>query len=57
MTPARTLSNLLVPLVAGVLGASFALAIFFGLGFASDDHGLCPLPAAGVHPHQCGGRP
>lgn len=57
MTPARTLSNLLVPLVAGALGASFALAIFFGLGFASDDHGLCPLPAAGVHSHQCGGRP
>lgn len=57
MTPARPLSPLLVPLVAGGLGASFALAICFGLSFARDDHGLCPLPAAGVHPHQCGGRP
>lgn len=57
MTQTRTLSPLLVPLVAGVLGASFALAVCFGLSVGRVDHGLCPLPATGVHPHQCGGRP
>lgn len=65
MTQPRTLAAVLVPLVpllalvGGAVGASLALAMWFGPGAPrmAGAHGLCPLPSPGGEPHQCRGRP
>ncbi len=62
---ARIMAPVLVPLVprlalvGGAVGASLALAIWFGPGAPgmADGHALCPLPSPGGEPHQCRGRP